>query len=80
MENEDYYDSADIIRIVTRYTNAWYDSPSRQAVIFGCDCGCGGDSYTSEEWEALARELEEATKEMKAMCEHLNVIFRDDYV
>ena len=27
--------------------------PARNAVIFGCDCGCGGEFYTEEEWEDL---------------------------
>lgn len=25
-------------------------SPDRMEVHFGCDCGCGGDSYTIESW------------------------------
>ena len=43
-------------------------SPSRSEVRFGCDCGCGGDSYTVEEWDAEEDEAENAIEAMKQFC------------
>jgi hypothetical protein len=43
-------------------------SPSRSAVIFGCDCGCGGDSYTEEEWDAEEDEADNAIAAMEQFC------------
>lgn len=41
--------------------------PSRLSVIFGCDCGCGGDSYTSEEWELYEDRADEAIGRLEAI-------------
>ena len=37
--------------IMNNYDSAKW-SPRRMDAHFGCDCGCGGDSYTEEEWNA----------------------------
>lgn len=58
---------SDLIQILNTYENAMY-SPSRSEVRFGCDCGCGGDSYTAESWDAEEDAAAEAIVAMKAFC------------
>ena len=38
----------------------------RQSVRFGCDCGCGGDSYTGEEWDEMCDQADEARAKLVA--------------
>jgi len=37
--------------IVWEFNEYYMQSPAMQAVHFGCECGCGGDSYTNESWD-----------------------------
>lgn len=59
---------SDIAKLVYDYENASY-SPSRVSVKFGCDCGCGGDSYTTESWNKEEDAAELAINEVKSFCE-----------
>lgn len=43
-------------------------SPSRMQVHFGCDCGCGGDSYTEERWDVAEDEANKAITKMISFC------------
>jgi predicted nucleic acid-binding Zn-ribbon protein len=54
------------------YENAMY-SPSRSEVRFGCDCGCGGDSYTSESWDAEEEAAADAIERMKTICKEFGI-------
>ena len=48
-------------------------SPKYQHVHFGCDCGCGGDSYTSESWDAEIESAYKAIDAMKAFCQKYGI-------
>lgn len=50
-----------------------YDDPIRQHVRFGCDCGCGGDYYTAEEWDQLLDSIDEARDRIEQFCEKNNI-------
>lgn len=43
----------------------YYSAPSLSSVIFGCDCGCGGDWYNYEDWEYYENASEAAKKELQ---------------
>jgi hypothetical protein len=43
-------------------------SPSRMHVNFGCDCGCGGDFYTQESWDAEEAQADKDIYKMKEWC------------
>ena len=60
--------------IANAYRYAMY-SPSRAGVHFGCDCGCGGDSYTSEEWDEEERLADEAIAAAKEFCEKNGITY-----
>jgi len=62
----------DILTVMQNYEQASY-SPSRMAVNFGCDCGCGGDSYTEEEWDAEEDAADLAIEKAKELCKILNI-------
>lgn len=40
------------------------DDPSRGEIRFGCDCGCGGDYYTEEEWDVQVAAAEVAVQKL----------------
>lgn len=50
------------------------DDESRRSVRFGCDCGCGGDSYTDEDWDIM---VEDSATAQKVLTEELGVTFDD---
>ena len=43
-------------------------APSRTGVHFGCDCGCGGDNYTDESWDAEEDAANETIVKMVSFC------------
>ena len=49
--------------------------PSALGVRFGCDCGCGGDSYTAEEWDEGEQLADEAIEALT----QLGVIFPEGF-
>lgn len=59
---------SDIQDMLYDYENAMY-SPSRSDVHVGCDCGCGGNSYTIESYDAEEETAERAIKAIKEFCE-----------
>lgn len=63
---------SDLIEIFSDYQNALY-SPSRSGVKFGCDCGCGGDSYTSRSWDDEEQAAADAIVKMKNFCTEYNI-------
>jgi hypothetical protein len=43
-------------------------SPDIMDVHFGCDCGCGGSSYTEESWDAEVDAANESIVKMISFC------------
>lgn len=58
---------SELLEIVQDYEQALC-SPSRMQVRFGCDCGCGGDSYTAESWDAEEESAEKSIEKAKEFC------------
>ena len=48
-------------------------SPSDMSVIFGCDCGCGGDIYTYEEWDQAHEESDRVKSQFRELCDQLGL-------
>lgn len=59
-------------KLFHNYDDAKY-SPSRTGVYFGCDCGCGGDSYTIEKWNREEEDADKAIEKMKEFCLKYNI-------
>lgn len=62
----------DLVTLVNEYEQATW-SPSRMEVRLGCECGCGGDSYTSESYEEEEQEAERAINRIKHFCIKYNI-------
>jgi hypothetical protein len=58
---------SEVIDVILNYESAKW-SPSRIEVHFGCECGCGGDSYTAESWDAEEQAATDAINETKEFC------------
>lgn len=58
---------SELIELTQDYDNASW-SPSRMSVNLGCECGCGGDAYTVESWDAEEDAADEAIAKMKEFC------------
>lgn len=48
------------------------DSPIEMGIRYGCDCGCGGDAYTDEEWDEEAAILRKAEGKMEVLMQTLS--------
>lgn len=68
----------DLVDILYAYENAKY-SPSLSEIHFGCDCGCGGDLYTSEEWDAAEASATKAIADMKEFCAKFGIKYDGIY-
>ena len=49
------------------------DSPSEMDVHYGCECGCGGDSYTPESWDEAHKKAYESKENLKMALDKLGV-------
>lgn len=49
-------------------------SPLNSSVILGCECGCGGEFYTSESWDEEEKKVEEAKDKLR----ELGITFEED--
>lgn len=47
------------------YVQAWEDDERRMEVRFGCDCGCGGDYYTLDQWKDMCSRADEAKDKLR---------------
>ena len=63
---------SDVLDIVRAYESALW-SPSRTGVRLGCDCGCGGDSYTVESYEEEERQANDDILAAMNMCKRLGI-------
>ena len=43
------------------------EAPWMYEVRLGCECGCGGNDYTLEEWEIMGKEWDFAVIELKKL-------------
>ena len=50
-------------------------SPTRMHVRFGCDCGCGGEDYTEESWNAEESEATKSIDAMEAFCQKYDIYY-----
>lgn len=51
------------------------DDQRDMEVRFGCDCGCGGDYYTEEEWDHMIYRSDLARDKLK----EIGVTFNEDH-
>ena len=49
------------------YLTDYHEWLSLDTVHFGCDCGCGGDSYTEYEWDNIEFNGRKAMGKLKAL-------------
>lgn len=58
---------SDLEELFQNYDQAKW-SPDKMEVHFGCDCGCGGDSYTEKSWDAEVDAANDAIVKMVSFC------------
>ena len=64
---------------------AMESTPSEQSIIYGCDCGCGGDFYEdysgeTDPWEEAHEEIENARIKVREFCETNNIVIDEDRI
>ncbi len=63
----------ELLRLASDFENYYLNSDVNSSVIFGCDCGCGGDLYSYEDWTQMCKLAEECYDKYKEVCEELNI-------
>ena len=58
---------SEVHEMIRDYEYALY-SPSRTGMHLGCECGCGGNKYTVELWDAEEQFANEAIAKAKRFC------------
>ena len=54
-------------------------SPLNSGMILGCDCGCGGNNYSPEEYDKELEDYSKLLKEVKAFCKENNLELDYDF-
>lgn len=62
-----------LLRAAGNLRDAKREHPSTTDVRAGCDCGCGGEDMTEEDWAWYDSELEEAQAVFDKLCEELGI-------
>lgn len=65
--------ATELAAIVDNFTTNYLYSDANSEVRFGCECGCGGDSYTPETWDNMMAAYSESYDEYKAYCEEAGI-------
>lgn len=73
------YTHHDLIQITEDYIHDVLQSDLNVGMVYGCECGCGGDYYTEnpDEWDSLCLAHDDAAKAFLDMCEYLGVSVDD---
>lgn len=58
--------------------NAKESTPSEEGIHFGCDCGCGGEFYTGDDWDDVHNDSDAARKKLLTILINNNVITEID--
>ena len=71
--------SDELLRVATDYQTYYVESDLNSGMIFGCDCGCGGDYYSSnpDAWDDMFTDSDDAYDAFKELCTRLGVAFND---
>ena len=48
-------------------------SDLRSNVIFGCECGCGGNYYNAQSWAEMCDDYDKALADFNALCNTLGI-------
>jgi hypothetical protein len=62
-----------MLDVVMEYHYNVERSDLRSNVIFGCECGCGGDSYDAESWKEMCEDYDKALADFNALCNTLGI-------
>jgi len=65
--------ATELFSFIQDFENYYLHSDLMSDVRFGCDCGCGGDSYILDSWNQMCNAADESRKEFKQFCESIGV-------
>ena len=65
--------ASEMLNIVIDYDQYVRCSDLRSSVIFGCECGCGGDSYDDKAWKEMREYYDKALADFNALCNTLGI-------
>lgn len=65
--------ASELLTVVLDYDQLVRCSDLRSSVIFGCDCGCGGDYYDDEAWAQMCEGYDKSLAEFNALCNTLGI-------
>ena len=65
--------ASELKAVVEDFINYYLQSDANSSVILGCDCGCGGDSYTPESWTRMCDTAEECREAFEGFCKQYNI-------
>ena len=65
--------ASEMLNIVIDYDQYVRYSDLRSNVTFGCECGCGGDSYDDESWAEMCDDYDKALADFNALCNTLGI-------
>ena len=60
---------SEVIQLLEEFGLNIFYSDLTSEVHFGCNCGCGGDSYTSELWDEMVNGYDETEAKCIQFCE-----------
>lgn len=65
--------ASELKAITEDFITYYLHSDMNADVHFGCDCGCGGDSYTLESWASMCDTAEECREAFEEFCKQHNI-------
>lgn len=69
----------DVLDLVYEYEDNVRDHPAHREIKYGCDCGCGGDAYSDEDWEAFDEAMSQTMMKVLDFCAANDIEYTGGY-
>ena len=66
---------SEVIDVLDEFNSDVVYSDITSEVHFSCSCGCGGDSYDDESWEAMSNTYDATEKKVEEFCNENNLVY-----
>lgn len=66
---------SDVIELLDQFDRDVVYSDITSDVHYGCDCGCGGDSYDDESWNEISSKYDKTEEKIKKFCDEHNLVY-----
>lgn len=66
---------SEVVELLEEFNGAVVYSDITSEVHYGCDCGCGGNSYDEASWDSMSNAYDSTEEKIKKFCDENNLVY-----